>query len=204
MRGWLLGLLCVPALSLACWNEVRLSTSQEAKGLAKVESVLQAGDAVAAIKAMRALYGKQAIMHPYRISTDRALGDKARALLAISMIRAGHIDPKTGRGAKKSRRSQLRLLATDSLSRLRQKDDAPLLTAWHAEALATNTKTAATAKSLLEGLAQTDLLAEPEGWRTLAQLRHQAGEAALSTAALKRCIALADATRCPLTPAGGS
>jgi transposase-like protein len=204
MHGWLVALVCVPSLALACWNEVRLTTSQEAKGLETVERVLSEGDAKGAIQALRTLYGKQAIMHPERISSDANLGQKARAFLAIAIIRARTIDPKTGRGAKTSRQRQLQRLATHTLKRLRQKHDLPRPQAWHAEALALRPETAATAKTILEGLAREDLLSEPEAWQTLARLRHQNGESETSAAALKRCTAMFSAKRCTRPKTGGS
>lgn len=208
MRLLLLSLLCLlslPAVASACWNDVRLKTNEEVKALAAAEKQLQAGDAAGAIKTLRALYGRRAVLYPERVSSERALGQKARRLISIAIVRDGRLDPKTGRAAKVSRRHQLlkHALGWLRVDARRGKDD-PLRQARYAEALSQDPAGAADARHLLEGLAQADLIAEAEGWRALARLRHGAGDAAGSKQAITRCTAMAGAARCALPAAGGS
>lgn len=205
MRAALIALALAPAVALACWNEVRLTTSEEAKAVARAEAALQAGDAVKVIKVIRATYGKRAVLHPDRITSSPPLGRKARSLISIAMVRDGRIDPRTGRPAKKSRHAEIMRITTDWLARhaRRAKGD-PLAQAWHAEAMSLEPHRRETARGILEGLAKDDLLAEPEGWRTLARLRTAAGDAPGAKQALDRCVAMASAARCALPAAGGS
>lgn len=201
MRAIVLALLLAPTLSQACWNAVRLSASDEVKGVAQAEIALQRGDAVAALKGLRALYGKQAIFYPDRISTDPALGQKARGLVAIATLRARRFDPRTGRKTNPNRRRQVVRLVRSALEeQARRAPDDPVRQARHAEALAADASQAAQARAILEPLARADLITEAEGWRTLAQLRAAAGDVTGSAAAITRCLPLADPARCAIAP----
>lgn len=60
-----------------------------------------------------------------------------------------------------------------------------------AEALAKVDSHKAEAKQLLETLAQKDLIASPQGYATLAELRSAAGDSAGQKVALKRCESMA-------------
>lgn len=202
MRGLLVALILTPTLTLACWNEVRLSSDNEVKSIALIEAALQRGEAVKALKALRALYGKQAILRPDRISTDRALGEKAWGLVAIATIRAHRFDPKTGRPAKKNRQRQVRLMATTALGQLaRLKPDDPLRRARYAEALAGDPKQASKARDMLEALATADLIGEADPWIALARLRAAAGKLESAEGALNRCVLYTRPARCVLPPA---
>lgn len=203
MRSPFLALLLAPSLALACWNEVRLNTDAEAKAVDKAQVQLQQGDPAAAIATLRATYGQKAVLFPDRITSSEPLGRKARGLISIAMIRDGRIDPKSGQAANKSRRSQLRRLATDWLRRAALSDD-PLARARHAEALSQDPKQAKAARAALEQLAQDDLLAEAEAWLALARLRSAAGEAEGAQHAVGRCVTLASTARCTLPAAGGT
>ncbi|MGK0362710.1 MAG: hypothetical protein ACI9U2_005031 [Bradymonadia bacterium] len=206
MRGLLVALILTltltPTLTLACWNEVRLSSDNEVKSIALIEATLQRGEAVKALKALRALYGKQAIMRPDRISTDPALGQKAWGLVAIVTVRAHRYDPKTGRPATKNRQRQVRRMATTALGRLaRLKPDDPLRKARYAEALAGDPKQASKARDMLESLATADLIGEADAWIALARLRAAAGKPESAEGALKRCVSYTTPARCVLPPA---
>ena len=202
MRALALAVLLIPSLTLACWNEVRLSADKEVQSIALIEAALQRGEAVNALKALRSLYGKQAIFRPDRISTDKALGQKARGLVAIATIRARRFDPKTGRPATKNRQRQVRRLVTHSLSELaRRAPDDPLRKARYAEALAGDPKQVGKAREMLEALAKADLIGEAESWLMLARLRTATSDLEGAAQALDRCVPLANAARCLLPPA---
>ena len=199
MRALVVALMLAPAVGLACWNEVRLQADAEVKAVAQAEALLQGGEPVKALQALRALYGKQAIFRPDRISTDAALGEKATGLVAIATVRAERFDPKTGRPAKKNRQRQVLRLAHGSLEDLaRRGANDPLRQARYAEALARDPAQAAKAREALEALAKADLIAEPEAWMALARLRLAAQDGTGATAARDRCLPLANAARCAL------
>jgi hypothetical protein len=72
----------------------------------------------------------------------------------------------------------------------RQKDD-PGLTTELAEALATLDGGREEARSLLESLAERDLVASPQGYKVLAELRQRRGDEAGQKLAMKRCESMA-------------
>jgi hypothetical protein len=69
-------------------------------------------------------------------------------------------------------------------------DDAALKTEL-AEAMARVPQHRDEARAVLEDLAKRDLIASPEGYAALAQLRHESGDKDGRTSALKRCEAMA-------------
>jgi len=50
------------------------------------------------------------------------------------------------------------------------------------------------ARAILEGLAARDLIASPQGYRALADLRRQRGDEAGQTLAMKRCESMASSS----------
>jgi len=133
--------------------------------------------------------------------TKSALIARAERVLALSLARsdgalAGEGIPRavqdTWLGKTALERSSNLEWAVSVLQRQSQKkqDDPAILTDL-AETMAKVDGQSTKAKEILERLATRDLVATPEGYRSLAELRRQAGDAKGEHVALERCRALA-------------
>ncbi len=161
------------------------------------EEALDAGQTDAA-----AGYVLRAIPHIKSIGVGKAaITDRASRVLAVAVAREdGALPVKyqlpkrlhgTWLGSSEADRSANLDWAVSTLRALgdAEKDD-PALQTELAEALA-KSGSEHEARTTLEALAEKDLIASPEGWAVLAELREQAGDQHGSQVAMGRCKAMA-------------
>jgi predicted Zn-dependent protease len=126
---------------------------------------------------------------------------RAQRVLAVATIRNDGVLPIGDELPKRIQDTWLGSTAEDQRSNIEwavaslekiaeAKKDDPSLQTELAEGLAKLGDTQR-ARTTLEGLAQKDLIASPEGWAALAKLRGTAGDAAGRQAAMNRCTAMA-------------
>jgi hypothetical protein len=163
----------------------------------RAEEALEAGKFDAA-----AGYVIRAIPHIKRIKVGKAtITDRATRVLAVAIAREdGALPVKyqvpqrlhgTWLGTTSEDRAENLEWAVTTLRALgEEKKDDPALQTELAEALA-KAGEQVEARKTLEGLAKKDLIASPEGWAVLADLRDQAGDQAGSQVAMGRCKAMA-------------
>jgi hypothetical protein len=188
--------LLTSASALACGGEwyPELQIDPRIQGVSQAEKSMAKGDYVAAA-------GFVVRMMP-QIETLQTKNDplvaRAARVLAVSIA---HNDGKlglerevpnefVGHWSGKTEREQDKNLAW-SVSALRSelllKKDDPGISTDLGEALSKQESGRAEARSLLEALAARDLVATPQGYQVLAELRQQRGDEAGQQLALKRC-----------------
>ena len=189
------------ASGLACggdwYPEVRIDP--RIQGVARAETLLSKGDYVAAA-------GSVVRMMPH-IKTLEAKSDplvaRAERVLAVAIARSGgHLDrlqlevPSSvlahWTGKSDAQREQSLAWSVSALrSELELKKDDPALQTQLGEALSRLESGREEARTLLESLAQRDLIASPEGYKALAELRMEHGDSAGRELAMKRCESMA-------------
>jgi predicted Zn-dependent protease len=140
--------------------------------------------------------------HIKTLDPDKAkIVARAQRVLAVATIRNDGVLPLGDELPKRIQDTWLGSTAEDQRSNIEwavaslekiaeAKKDDPSLQTELAEGLAKLGDTQR-ARTTLEGLAQKDLIASPEGWAALAKLRGTAGDAAGKQAAMNRCTAMA-------------
>ncbi|MRG91006.1 hypothetical protein GF068_03580 [Polyangium spumosum] len=132
---------------------------------------------------------------------------RAQRTLAVALVRAdGGIDlDPTWRGKTPEQRAKNVAWAVSALERLRadRKND-PSVDTDLGEALAKVSGRKEEARGLLQGLADRDLMATPQGYAALGRLQHEAGNEAARDAAVKRCSTMAkDSSICDVPTSQG-
>jgi hypothetical protein len=170
------------------------------EGIARAEKLLEKGDNVAAAATVI-----RVMPHIKQLKAKSSLVERAQRILAVTTARSNGALAITrevpdyaqgkwvGRTAQeKSSNLEWSIATLRTLSET-DKDDTGLQTDL-AEALAKVDSHKGEAKEILEKLAQKDLIATPEGYATLADLRSQAGDSEGQKLAQKRCESMAKST----------
>ncbi len=171
-------------------------------GVAEAEKSLNHGDYVAAagsvIRMMPHLKTLQDSKDPLVIRAERVLAvaiERSNGTLSLEQEVPsevlGHWQGKTHADHAENMSWSVAMLRRQ----LTTKKDDPGLTTDLGEALSKLDGGAAEAKTLLESLAQRDLIATPEGYKALALLRSQSGDEAGEQLAMKRCESMAAAAK---------
>ncbi len=168
------------------------------RGVARAEEMFNQGKTLAAAASVIRMMPHIATLNPNRSK----LVERAQHILAVAIARGDGALPiakevpdyALGKWAgKTSEERQLNLAF--SIKALRQvseiKKDDPSVRTDLAEALAKVAGSRDEARTILEDLAKKDLVATPEGYATLAELRSQVGDAEGQKLALERCAAMA-------------
>jgi len=188
------------ARALACGGDwyPEVQIDPRIHGVAEAEKSLNRGDYVAAagsvIRMMPHLKTLQDSKDPLVIRAERVLAvalERSNGTLSLEQEVPSEI---LGHWQGTTRADQDKNLSW-SVAALRRelaanKDD-PRITTDLGEALSKVDGGAAEAKALLESLAARDLIATPQGYRALAQLRSQSGDRAGEQLAMKRCESMA-------------
>lgn len=167
------------------------------EGIARAEKLLEKGDNVAAAATVI-----RVMPHIKQLKAKSSLVERAQRVLAVTTARSnGSLAiskevPSYAQGKWVGKTAEEKAANLDwSIATLRSmsegdKEDTALQTDL-AEALAKTDSGKAEAKDILEKLAQKDLIASPEGYATLAELRSKAGDAEGQKVAQKRCESMA-------------
>ena len=183
----------------ACGGEwvPAMEVDHRPEGIARAEKLLEKGDNVAAAGMVIRM-----IPHIKQLKPKSALIERAQRILAVTTARSnGSLAinrevPDYAQGKWMGQTAQDKTANVEwSISTLRtlsesDKDDTGIQTDL-AEALAKVDSHKGEAKEILEKLAQKDLIATPEGYATLAELRSQAGDAEGQKVAQQRCESMA-------------
>jgi hypothetical protein len=172
---------CGGAIFEASVNDVATSVANAERDLGKgkhVKAVSQVSDAFPGLKL-------------YKVGTGR-LADRSLRIMAIAIARnEGGITAAAFRGKTAEQRAENLAWAAQTLQELSNKrPNNPALETDLGEALSKIPEKRAEAMKLLSRLADKDLLATPEGYAALAELRGKAGDKAGREAALKRCASM--------------
>jgi predicted Zn-dependent protease len=175
--------------------EVEPQMDYRPQGVARAEKDLEKGN-------YRAAAGAIIRMMPHvkslKVKESSSIVARAQRVLAVATVRSGgELDvsrelPGHVQGTwlgKTSEDKQANLeFAVAALSRVSElKDDDPAVQTELAEAMAQLDNKSGEAKALLEKLAKKDLIATPEGYAALAELRQKRGDQKGSLEAMKRC-----------------
>ena len=192
------------ASSFACGGDwyPEVQIDPRIHGVAEAEKSLNHGDYVAAagsvIRMMPHLKTLQGSKDPLVVRAERVLAvalERSHGSLSLEREVPTEI---LGSWQGKTRADQDKNMSW-SVAALRRelagkKDDPGLMTDL-GEALSKVDGGATEAKTLLESLAQRDLVATPEGYKALALLRSQTGDSAGEQLAMKRCESMASAAK---------
>jgi hypothetical protein len=170
-------------------------------GIARAEKTYGKGEHVAAAASVIRMMPHAKNLDPKR----SALVARAVRMLAVASARENGALPVgaevpryvqgTWLGKSEADRAKNLGWAVDTLRKLDSlKQDDPAIKTDLAEALAKVDAHRAEARTILEGLAKKDLIATPEAYAVLAELRRTAGDAAGGKLALARCEAMAKAS----------
>jgi hypothetical protein len=175
---------CGGAIFEASTHDVAVSVANAERDLGKgkhVHAVSQVSDAFPGLKL-------------YKPGTGR-LADRALRITALAMVRnEGGITAGAFRGKTAEERAENLAWAAKTLTQLSEKrPNNPALETDLGEALSKVEPSRGEAVKILSRLADKDLLATPEGYAALAQLREKAGDKAGRDAALKRCASMSTA-----------
>lgn len=199
--GACLGIAGLTRDAAACggeWYPEAIQVDPRIHGVAQAEKTLAAGNRLAAAASVIR-------MMPH-IKTLKAkpgtLVGRAQRVLAISLSRAGGALAVSGEvprevlaGWEGARVGEAQANLAWSVQVLRRqasaKADDVVLKTELAEALARVSEHRNEARAILEDLAKRDLIASPEGYAALAQLRRESGDEDGQRLALKRCEAMA-------------
>ena len=196
VRPFLLAALALPILTTigapasACENEVEYETNRRVKLLIQAEKDVDEGRFTLAAQAVANEFAALRTFSPGK----RGLWDRAMRIMALALsrtsgaIRAG----MEWNGATPGERAagvEWAVTTMRALGKLR-KDDPGMQTDL-AEVLARDSRYGAEALKILGELAAKDLITSARGYRALAALRDQAGDAAGRDAALQRCRTMA-------------
>jgi hypothetical protein len=184
MRPLLLAALILAASAPPAWacdNGVAIEIDPRVSRLMLAERALRDGDAARGVREALAIFPRAAEeMEPKDLLLARASRIAAVAAVRLDGRIAGATTPAEREARRTWAVSYLRRL---SLKRLQ---DATVLTDL-AEALCRRPETRAEALRMLEHLASKDLVASPEGWAALAELRRAAGNTVGGDLARERC-----------------
>lgn len=193
--------VCVPARdAVACGGEwyPEVMVDPRIHGVAQAEKNLAAGNRLAAAASVLRM-----IPHIKTLkSKPGSLVARAERVLAVALSRSGGALPVAAevpadvlgawQGSKPGEASSNLAWSVDVLKRQADaKGDDVALKTDLAEAMARTPDHRTEARTILEDLAKRDLIASPEGYAALAELRHQSGDADGQKLALKRCEAMA-------------
>lgn len=187
----------------ACGDVFIPEIDHRIQGLANAEKALRDGKVVAAAQSVVRMFPEIRTINPGK---DGMLG-RAQRTLAIALVRtdgAIDLDP-TWRAKSPEQRAQNVAWAVSSLERLRKvRTNDPTVDTDLGEALAKVDGRHEEARTILQSLADRDLLATPHGYAALGKLQSESGNAAARDAAVARCKAMAkDAEICKLTASAG-
>lgn len=187
--------------ALACGGDwyPEVQIDPRIQGVAQAEKLLSKGDYIAAA-------GNVVRMMPH-IKTLSAKSDplvaRAERVLAVAVARSGgnldrlqrevpsEVLSHWGGKTDGDRRASLGWSVSTLRAELELKKDDPALQTELGEALSRSEGGQAEARALLESLATRDLIASPEGYKALAELRSQQGDQAGQALAMKRCESMA-------------
>ncbi|HMY17428.1 MAG TPA: hypothetical protein PKA58_13995 [Polyangium sp.] len=187
----------------ACGDVFIPEIDHRIQGLANAEKALRDGKVVASAQSIVRMFPEIRTINPGK---DGMLG-RAQRTLAIALVRmdgAIDLDP-TWRAKSPEQKAQNVAWAVSSLERLRtlRKND-PAVDTDLGEALAKVDGRQEEARGILQGLADRDLMATPQGYAALGRLQNQAGNASARDAAIQRCTAMAkDAEICKVQSSAG-
>lgn len=179
-------------------------------GVAMAEKQLEAGDADAAAATIVRVMPHVAQLDPAKST----LVARAQRVLGVAIAKGGgSLDIQAEvpewaighwAGDDADERAQNLAFSVDKLREISElKDGDPAAETDLAGALAQVTEHRDEARKILEKLAEKDLVATPEGYAVLAELRAQAGDESGKKLALTRCEAMAaDASVCHVTAQG--
>jgi len=188
------------ASALACGGDwyPELQIDPRIHGVARAEEAMTKGDYVAA-----AGFVVRMMPHIKTLDAQRdPLVARAERVLAVSIARSsgklgleqevpseflGHWQGRTQTEQSESLAWSVSALRGE----LKNKKDDPALTTDLAEALSKQDGGRDEARTLLEALAARDLVATPQGYKALAELRRERGDEAGQRVAMKRCESMA-------------
>ncbi|HEY0462800.1 MAG TPA: hypothetical protein VGC79_01265 [Polyangiaceae bacterium] len=198
--------LLTSAGALACGGDwyPEVQIDPRIRGVAEAEKTLARGNYVAAAGSVVRMipqietFGAQASRDPLLARAER--------VLAVAIARAGgelaleqEVPARVlghWQGKTKVHRSKNLAWSVDTLRRelTRRKDDPGLMTEL-GEALSKLDGGEDEARTILESLAARDLIGSPQGYKVLAELRRQRGDAAGQQLAMKRCESMASSSK---------
>lgn len=179
------------------WVPALEQVDHRPEGIAKAEKLMEKGDSVAAAATVI-----RVMPHIKQLKPKSALVERAQRLLAVATARSNGSLAITrevpdyaqgqwvGRTAKEKDSNLEWSIATLRTLSEQKTDDTGIQTDL-AESLAKVDSHKGEAKEILEKLAQKDLIATPEGYAALADLRSLAGDAEGQKLALQRCESMA-------------
>lgn len=168
------------------------------QGVARAEKLFESGKVDQAAASVIRMMPHIATLKASRST----LVERAQRILAVAVARADGALPVAGEvpdyargswlGAKDGQRQANLSWAVSTLRDVNElKKDDPSVQTELAEVLAKVPEHRKEARTLLESLAQRDLVSSPEGYAALAELRKEAGDAKGQKVALDRCAAMA-------------
>jgi hypothetical protein len=174
-------LLAITPPAWACHNGVAIEVDPRVSRVLGAERALRDGDPARGVREALAVFPRA---HEETEPKDPLLGRAAR----IAAVAAVRLDGRIAGATTPAERDARYAWAVTYLRRLSLKrmQDASVLTDL-GEALAKKPATRAEAARLLEHLASKDLIATPEGWAALADLRRAAGNTVGGDLARERC-----------------
>ncbi|WP_272428944.1 tetratricopeptide repeat protein [Polyangium jinanense] len=202
----LAALAAIPAVSndaAACGDVFIPEIDHRIQGLANAEQTMRDGKIVASAQSIVRMFPEIRSINPGK---DGML-QRAQRTLAVALVRAdGGIDlDPTWRGKTPEQRQKNVAWAVAALERLReQRKNDPAVDTDLGEALAKVSGRKDEARSLLQGLADRDLMATPQGYATLGRLQNEAGNTTARDAAVQRCNTMAkDSSICQVPTSQG-
>lgn len=193
--------VAMPSAAQACGGEwyPEVEIDHRPMGVAMAEKQLEAGQLDEAAATIIRIMPHVAQLDPAKAK----IVERAQRVLAVSMARnGGSLDIKSEvpdyalshwAGQNAAERETNLTFAVNALRKVNEiKTDDPAAQTELAEALARVETGRKEARDILEKLAKADLIATPEGYAALAELRADAGDESGKTAALTRCEAMAD------------
>jgi hypothetical protein len=175
-----------PSPARACGTEVFSHVDESAARISRAEKALSTGKATQA--AVGVVQTFPAIMKT-KVGAS-PLSDRALRIMALAAVRSeGALSVgKAMQGTTAEDKEKNLLFAIDTLRALdKRRVNNPSFQTDLAEALAKVPRFKAEALQILEKLAKSDLVASAEGYRTLAELRANTGDATGRDGAVKRC-----------------
>lgn len=188
-RAWALS--CAATIGLAatvagaCGNDIRAFEDQHVPMVVNAQTVLATGHYQAAVRAVRVAFPD---VEDASSATDRVAMRGLRVMALACARSLGAVTPKGAVATTSAERAaslEWAVRALRSIAVLRKDQPWPMTDL--AEALAKITAHRAEAQTILEGLAQREVVSSAEGYATLAALRAEHGDAKGSDEALARC-----------------
>jgi hypothetical protein len=198
--GCFSALAALPSEARACGGEwaPEVYIDHRIQGVARAEKMFEAGKVDQAAASVIRMMPHIATLKASRST----LVERSQRILAVAVARADGALPVAEEVPDYARGTWLGVKDADrqtnlswAVSALRQvnelKKDDPSVQTELAEVLAKMPAHKKEARTILEGLAQRDLVSTPEGYAVLADLRKDAGDAKGQKVALERCAAMA-------------